>query len=65
MQNEDKEQAKVDISKRGKGSQRNRLCLCGSGKKYKRCCLNKDKIPSNLTMRRVGDGQANKKNNAL
>lgn len=28
---------------------RNDLCPCGSGKKYKRCCINKKTLPSNYT----------------
>ena len=27
---------------------RNELCPCGSGKKYKRCCLNKDEKTDNV-----------------
>lgn len=34
---------------------RNEPCPCGSGKKYKKCCLNKDKAPENLLWRRLGD----------
>ena len=28
-----------------KNLRRNDRCLCGTGKKYKRCCLNKDEVP--------------------
>jgi len=31
------------IVKRG-GIGRNQLCLCGSGKKYKNCCINKKNV---------------------
>lgn len=34
---------------------RNASCPCGSGKKYKKCCLNKDKKPVDLLWRRLGD----------
>lgn len=34
---------------------RNAPCPCGSGKKYKKCCLNKDKQPVDLLWRRLGD----------
>lgn len=34
---------------------RNAPCPCGSGKKYKKCCLNKDKKPVDLLWRRLGD----------
>ncbi|OAS15421.1 SEC-C domain-containing protein [Paenibacillus oryzisoli] len=26
----------------GNGQKRNEICICGSGKKYKRCCINKN-----------------------
>ena len=32
------------VSRRGKGSNRNALCHCKSGKKYKKCCYQKDSI---------------------
>lgn len=28
-----------------KGTLRNQTCYCGSGKKYKRCCMNKGRKP--------------------
>jgi hypothetical protein len=34
---------------------RNAPCPCGSGKKYKKCCLNKEKPPVDLLWRRLGD----------
>jgi len=34
---------------------RNAPCPCGSGKKYKKCCLNKTKPPVDLLWRRLGD----------
>jgi len=34
---------------------RNEPCPCGSGKKYKKCCLNKEKPPENLLWHRLGD----------
>jgi len=34
---------------------RNEPCPCGSGKKYKKCCLNKAKPPENLLWHRLGD----------
>jgi hypothetical protein len=34
---------------------RNAPCPCGSGKKYKKCCLNKEKPPLDLLWRRLGD----------
>jgi len=33
---------------------RNDPCPCGSGKKYKKCCLNKAKPPEDLLYRRIG-----------
>ena len=35
---------------------RNELCPCGSGKKYKRCCLNKDVVVDRAG-RKVGTAQ--------
>ena len=35
---------------------RNELCPCGSGKKYKRCCLNKDVVVGRAG-RKVGTAQ--------
>lgn len=32
------------------GNQRNNLCPCGSGKKYKKCCLNKKPRTTSITM---------------
>jgi hypothetical protein len=40
-----------------KGSIRNKPCPCGSGKKYKKCCLNKDNGPKAF---RVSKAQAEK-----
>jgi hypothetical protein len=34
---------------------RNQPCLCGSGKKYKKCCLGKEKVSSDLLYRRLGE----------
>lgn len=34
---------------------RNQPCPCGSGKKYKKCCLNKAKSPLDLLWRRLGN----------
>ncbi|MBW1829651.1 MAG: SEC-C domain-containing protein, partial [Deltaproteobacteria bacterium] len=34
---------------------RNEPCPCGSGKKYKKCCLNKKKPPENLLWHRLSD----------
>ncbi|MEE8398277.1 MAG: SEC-C metal-binding domain-containing protein [Desulfobacterales bacterium] len=34
---------------------RNAPCPCGSGKKYKKCCLHKDSKPVDLLWRRLGD----------
>ncbi|MBL7178771.1 MAG: SEC-C domain-containing protein [Desulfobacterales bacterium] len=34
---------------------RNQPCPCGSGKKYKKCCLNKAKPPLDLLWRRLGN----------
>ena len=34
---------------------RNAPCPCGSGKKYKKCCLNKENRPVDLLWRRLGD----------
>ena len=34
---------------------RNAPCPCGSGKKYKKCCLNKARPPEDLLWRRLGD----------
>jgi len=34
---------------------RNDPCPCGSGKKYKKCCLNKAKPPEDLLYRRLGE----------
>ena len=34
---------------------RNRPCPCGSGKKYKKCCLNKENVSSDLFYRRLGE----------
>ena len=38
------EDALALVSRRGKGSNRNALCYCNSGKKYKKCCYQKDSI---------------------
>lgn len=40
-----KEEMKLDKLKKSIG--RNSLCPCGSGKKYKNCCLNKQEKKSN------------------
>ena len=32
---------------------RNKPCPCGSGKKYKKCCLNKEKPPESLLWHRL------------
>jgi len=34
---------------------RNQPCPCGSGKKYKKCCLGKEKVSSDLLYRRLGE----------
>jgi hypothetical protein len=34
---------------------RNQSCPCGSGKKYKKCCLGKEKVSSDLLHRRLGE----------
>jgi hypothetical protein len=34
---------------------RNQPCPCGSGKKYKKCCLGKEKVSSELLYRRIGE----------
>ena len=34
---------------------RNQPCPCGSGKKYKKCCLSKEKVSSDLLYRRLGE----------
>jgi hypothetical protein len=34
---------------------RNEPCPCGSGKKYKKCCLNKENVSSDLLYRRLGE----------
>ena len=34
---------------------RNQPCTCGSGKKYKKCCLSKEKVSSDLLYRRLGE----------
>jgi len=34
---------------------RNKPCPCGSGKKYKKCCLNKENVSSDLLYRRLGE----------
>jgi hypothetical protein len=34
---------------------RNAPCPCGSGKKYKKCCLNKENVSSDLLHRRLGE----------
>ncbi len=34
---------------------RNAPCPCGSGKKYKKCCMNKEKAPEDLLWHRLGD----------
>ena len=34
---------------------RNQPCPCGSGKKYKKCCLNKENVSSDLLYRRLGE----------
>jgi hypothetical protein len=34
---------------------RNQPCPCGSGKKFKKCCLNKEKVSSDLLYRRLGE----------
>ncbi len=34
---------------------RNQPCPCGSGKKYKKCCLAKEKVSSDLLYRRLGE----------
>jgi hypothetical protein len=34
---------------------RNQPCPCGSGKKYKKCCLGKEKVSSELLYRRLGE----------
>jgi hypothetical protein len=34
---------------------RNQPCPCGSGKKYKQCCLGKEKVSSDLLYRRLGE----------
>ncbi len=34
---------------------RNKPCPCGSGKKYKKCCLNKKKPPESLLWHRLGN----------
>jgi hypothetical protein len=34
---------------------RNQPCPCGSGKKYKKCCLGKEKVASDLLYRRLGE----------
>lgn len=34
---------------------RNEPCPCGSGKKYKKCCLNKQNVSSDLLYRRLGE----------
>lgn len=38
------EDALALVSHRGKGKNRNALCYCNSGKKYKKCCYQKDLI---------------------
>lgn len=38
------EDALALVSRRGKGRNRNALCYCNSGKKYKKCCYQKDSI---------------------
>ncbi len=43
---------------------RNELCPCGSGKKYKRCCLNKDVVVDRAG-RKVGTAQNNIQNYIL
>ena len=40
---------KLRISKLGEGNKRNKPCFCGSGKKYKNCCLLKDKKEYNFS----------------
>ena len=34
---------------------RNAPCLCGSGKKYKKCCLGKENVSDDLLWRRLGE----------
>jgi hypothetical protein len=34
---------------------RNQPCPCGSGKKYKKCCLGQEKVSSDLLYRRLGE----------
>ena len=34
---------------------RNQPCPCGSGKKYKKCCLGKEKVSSDLLYTRLGE----------
>ncbi len=34
---------------------RNQPCSCGSGKKFKKCCLGKEKVSSDLLYRRLGE----------
>ena len=34
---------------------RNQPCPCGSGKKYKKCCLGKEKVSTDLLYRRLGE----------
>ncbi|MDB4442365.1 SEC-C domain-containing protein [bacterium] len=34
---------------------RNQPCPCGSGKKFKKCCLGKEKVSSDLLYRRLGE----------
>ena len=44
---------------------RNEPCPCGSGKKYKKCCLNKKKPPENLLWHRLGDAYDKLQNQLL
>jgi len=45
---EEKRQKEEEVIDKKEKVGRNKLCLCGSGKKYKKCCLKKNEIVPDL-----------------
>jgi hypothetical protein len=49
-----KESLTIPFERIEKGSIRNLLCQCGSGKKYKNCCLKKDRAIKDILIKKYG-----------